>query len=146
MNDHRNSIALAGPGMMILSAAIFGFFGFFYIQWNPVSPINNNYLWFVAMCEWTLKISAVAFAAAAGLTVVNKVAGNVVYSVVGLASAAMFVLIAVLDLMDSQHTIAAYAPFVLLLFAAWNGYGSFSSLRELWQVRQQFSFTAEPQR
>jgi len=137
MPDSRNTIALAGPGSMILSAIIFGFFGFFYIQWNPYSAINpGQYLWFVALCKWTLQIGAVVFAVAAGVTMVNRVAGNVIYAGAGLLSAIMFVVIALLDFADTQHTIAPYAALVLLLFAAWNGFASFTTLRDLWLLRE----------
>ena len=55
--------------------------------------------------------------------------GEYLYAVVGLFSAVAFVIAGVLELLDEKH--AAMGPFMLFLFAAWNGFGSISSLRSL---------------
>jgi hypothetical protein len=110
---------------MFLSAAVFGFFGFTF-SWNHIG-VNNQFLLFVALLEWTLKGSCLVFALSGALALVKPAAGNLLYAFGGLAGAAMFLVVAVMDWLDSQHT--ALHPVVLLLFAAWNGYGSWTGLR-----------------
>ena len=106
---------LSGPGIMLLSAAIFGYFGFA-TTWNHNSVIDGSFLLFVALLDWTLKGSAVGFGVAAVLTFVRPVIGNLIYGVVGLVGAFLFVLVAVLDWADHQHT--AMHPLLLLLLVA----------------------------
>ena len=53
-NDRTAAAGLAGPGVMFLSAAIFGYFGFG-VTWLTTG-VNGQYLLFVALFEWTLKI------------------------------------------------------------------------------------------
>jgi len=116
---------LSGPGMMLLSAAIFGYFGFA-VTWLSTGS-GGQFLLFVAILEWTLKVTAIVFLVSGLLTVVRPWLGNLLYSLAGLASAASFAVVLILDLMDSQHQ--AISPLLLLIFAAWNGFGSWSSLR-----------------
>ena len=118
---------LAGPAIMILSALIFGFFGFFY-TWNTHGA-EGEFVLFPALLGWTLKISAILFLVAGGLTMIRLVAGNLIYALTGVTGAGMFVVVAVMDIADQGHTIMPYAPVVLVLFAAWNGYGSWLALR-----------------
>ena len=116
------------PGMMFLSAAIFGYFGFA-TSWNYNSTITGEFLLFVALLDWTLKGSAIVFLVAAVLTFVRPFAGNLIYGLAGAVGAVLLLVIAGLDFLDKQHT--ALHPLLLLIFAAWNGYGSFSGLREI---------------
>ncbi len=134
---------LAGPGIMLLSAAIFGYFGFA-THWNYHSPITGEFLLFVALLDWTLKGSAIAFGASALLTLANRVLGNLIYGVVGLIGAILFVVIAGMDYADTKHT--ALHPLLLLIFAAWNGYSSFAGLRAVLSGRGDHgSFGPPPQ-
>lgn len=114
--------------VMVLSALIFGFFGFFYVNWNTPG-VDGNPVLFRVLLGWTLKGAAVLFLASAALTLFKPPAGNLLYAVTGVVSAALFVVVAVMDVADSQHTFMPYGWVVLLLFAAWNGYGSWSALR-----------------
>jgi hypothetical protein len=132
MNEQVRNPAVASPGIMLLSAAIFGYFGFF-ITWNHYSIITGKFLLFVALLDWTLKGASIGFAIAAGITVVKPFLGNVLYCVVSLLSAVLFVVVAALDFIDPQHT--AMHPALLLIFAAWNGYGAWSGLQELQALR-----------
>ena len=51
---------LAGPGIMLISAALFGFFGFFSgITWNALSMTTGKPILFVVMLGWTLRLSAI---------------------------------------------------------------------------------------
>ncbi|MHC4274216.1 MAG: hypothetical protein ACYSUR_11190, partial [Planctomycetota bacterium] len=62
----ENEGRLAGPAIMILSALIFGYFGFLTYEWSTRGP-DGEFILFPALLGWTLKISAILFLAAAGL-------------------------------------------------------------------------------
>ena len=115
--------------MMILSGAIFAYFGFgMGLSW--AHPVTGNPVFFYALLDLTLKISAVAFLGAGALSFTALRPGNVIYSAVGLLGAVSFLVVAVLDFLDKQIT-TAVPMMLLLLFAAWNGYGSWQSLQGL---------------
>jgi hypothetical protein len=118
---------LTGPGIMLLSALIFAFFGFV-IGWIT-QDANGRTLLFMVLWVWTLRISAVVFAASAVITFIKPVIGNLLYALTGVVGAGLFVVIAVMDIADTEHTVMAYGPVILVLFAVWNGYGSWSALR-----------------
>jgi hypothetical protein len=118
--------------LMLLSAGIFAYFGFA-TSWL-YTGVNGQFLLFVALLDWTLKITAVVFAISAILMFVNGFLGNLLYSLAGIVSAVMFVIVAILDIMDQQHT--AMHPLLLFIFAAWNGYGSWMGLQGSLQWRQ----------
>ena len=122
----------AGPGIMLISAAIFGYFGFFTI-WLTTSGTTGEFLFFVALLEWTLKVSSVGFALSAIVTLANPFVGNLLYSIVGVLGAIALVIVGILDIADAQHT--AMHPAILFLFAAWNGYNSWTGLRALLAYR-----------
>lgn len=117
---------------MLLSAALFGYLGFT-TTWNYTGA-NGEFLLFVALLDWTLKISAIAFVASAAVTLAQPMVGSVMFAVCGLVSAIMFAVVALLDFLDTQHT--AFPPFLLILFAIWNGAGSWMGLRELLASRR----------
>ena len=129
MSDQpRNASIMAGPGIMLLSAAIFGYFGFA-MGWVHTSATTGQVVPFVPLLEWTLKGTAIVFLLSAVLTFWRPRAGNLLYAASGLLSAALFVVVAIMDWMDPQHS--AFSPVILLLFAAWNGFGSWGALRDL---------------
>ena len=137
MNQMKNHPALAGPGMMILSAVIFGYFGFT-SSWNYYSITNGQFLLYVAILDWTLKGAGVGFATAAIVTFAHHLLGNIIYSVVGLITAVLFLIVAVWDQIDTQNS-SFYLPYlpgpvVLFLFAAWNGYGSWFGMRAVLEL------------
>ena len=121
---------LAGPTIMLVSALLFGFMGFFAINWSTPG-VGGQVVLFRVLLGWTLKISAVLFGAGALLTFVSPVVANGIYAVTGVVGAGLFVVVAVMDIADKQHGIAPYAPFLLFVFAAWNGYASWTSLAAL---------------
>ena len=127
MTDHRDKAWLAGPGMMTISAVLFGYFGFF-TAWNTTG-VNGQFLLFVAVLEWTLKGSAILFVLSAALTLIKPLLGNAIYSLTGLLGALGFILVIILDLLDARHT--AMSPVILGIFAVWNGWGSWQSLRAI---------------
>ena len=127
---NQNKAVLNSPILILLSAAMFGFFGFFYLDWNKPFP-DGQVVLFMVLLGWTLKISALVFLAAGILAFLSPIAGNLLYALAGVGSAGLFVVVAVMDLTDSAHMIMPYAPAVLLLFAAWNGFASWSALRSI---------------
>ena len=67
MHDpRRNHGFFDGPFIMLLSAAIFGFFGFFYANWYTPG-LDGNPVLFRVLLGWTLRVTAILFAASAGL-------------------------------------------------------------------------------
>ena len=118
---------LAGPGVMLLSAGIFGYFGFM-LAFPEVDRTTGAMIPLVVTLKWTLRITAVAFALAAFLTMAAPRPGNIVYAAVGLVSALMFLVVAAWDLSSPYGSGVHW--FLLVVFAAWNGFGSWSGLRE----------------
>jgi hypothetical protein len=131
MTDARQSGWLAGPGIMLISAAIFGYFGFF--TGLTAQTAAGNTVFFFALLLWTLRVTAIAFVVSAALTAVQPLAGNLIYSVFGILSAVGLVVVGVMDLADAQHA-AAIPPLLAFLFAAWNGYGSWTGLRAVMAI------------
>lgn len=129
MKQVKNNPALAGPGIMFISAALFGYFGFFTGGLMHTNLLNQFVLFF-ALLDWTLKGTACGFVLGGLLTLARPVLGNLIYGITGLLSAILFVLIAVMDIMDKQNAAAA-PPVLLLIFAAWNGYGSWFGIRAI---------------
>jgi len=114
---------LAGPAIMLLSALIFGFFGFLMRE----TTVDGEWVLFFALLTWTLRISAGLFVVSAVVTFAAPVAGNLLYALVGVVGAGLFVVVAVMDIADPHN--AAVPWWLLLVFAAWNGYGSWFALR-----------------
>ena len=133
MNQTRHSGLLAGPFIMFISAAVFGYFGFA-STFAYHSATTGQLLVYVPILEWTLKGSAIAFLLSAVLTFGSPLWGNMIYGAAGFISAVLFLVVAGLDLADTQHTVMS--PILLVIFAAWNGYGSWSGLRAVMSVRR----------
>ena len=132
MTEPRSSAALAGPGIMLLSAVIFGYFGFT-TNFVPHSVKTGQLLIYVPMLEWTLKVTAIAFGISGVAAFVRPLEANLLFCVAGLLSALLFVAVAVMDFADKQHTVMS--PVLLLIFAAWNGFGSWSGLRAVLSLK-----------
>lgn len=141
MDQRSGSETMAGPVIMLISAAIFGYFGFLALNWNTPG-VDGQPVFFRVLCGWTLKATAIAFAASVMVTFAAPLAGNLLYALVGLISAVLLVVVAIMDLADTRHTIMPYAPVVLLAFAAWNGWGSYASLRQVAGLRRRGSADA----
>ena len=136
MNQLKHHPALAGPGIMFISAALFGYFGFFigFLHTN----FQGTFILFFALLDWTIKGTAVGFGLGGVITLFKPLFGNIVYGLTGLLSALMFVTISVMDFMD-PHNMTISLPFLpgpipLLLFAAWNGYGSWFGIRAVFTL------------
>jgi hypothetical protein len=114
---------LTGPAIMVLSALIFGYFGWVI---KPVATDGQTVL-FMWLLSWTLRISAGLFVLSAVITLAAPVFGNLLYALVGVVGAGLFVVVVVMDIADKNYR--TIHPAILLLFAAWNGYGSWLALR-----------------
>ncbi len=125
---------LAGPVVMLFSAAIFGFFGFSR-DWSAPFP-DGTVVLFMVLLGWTLKISAALFLVSGVGSFVKPIAGHLLYALTGVVSAGLFVVVVVMDVTDTDHMIMPYSWVVLLLFAGWNGYGSWLSLRSILGSRE----------
>ena len=62
---NRNKGLFAGPGVMLFSAAIFGFFGFYMLR--PMNAAGQPIL-FMVLLTWTLRGAAVLFVVTCGST------------------------------------------------------------------------------
>ncbi len=131
---NQNNGRLAGPFVMLFSAAIFGFFGFSR-DWSAPFP-DGKVILFMVVLGWTLKVSAAMFLVSGGLSFVRPIAGHLLYALTGVAAAGLFVVVVVMDVTDTTHMVMPYGWVVLLLFAVWNGYGSWLSLRSILGSRQ----------
>lgn len=119
--------------LMFIGAGLFAYFGFA-TQWMHQSAVTGQTLAFVVLLDWTLKISAGVMAVSIVLYFLHRPFARIVYALIALLSAVSFVVVAVLDWMDPQHT--ALHPIILILFAAFNGYGAFMSLIEPMLLRR----------
>ncbi len=124
------SVGFSGPGVMLISAALFGYFGFS-SSWIHTSS-DGQFLPFVAIIEWSLKGGAIGFAIAGLLCFFAPLPAEFLYAAVGIITAIGFVIGGILDLADDRHGVLI-SPFLLFLFAGWNGFSSFNSLKRLLQ-------------
>ena len=131
--SQNNGQGMAGAGAMFLSALLFGAV-WYLTSWNYYSVINGQFLFFVALLDWTIKGMTIAFALAGLIALIAPFPGNLVYAIASLFSAISFAVVGVLDILDPQHT--AMHPLLLFVFAAWNGYGAWTSLHELLAARR----------
>jgi hypothetical protein len=111
---------------MIFGAVIFGFFGFYMFGRSVTQPA-----FFMEMFVWTLRATAVLFAVSAVITFVRPFPGNLLYATTGVVSAVLFTVVVVLDYLDKQRMLFPYSTFIVLFFAAWNGFGSATALRNV---------------
>lgn len=129
--SNRHAVFLAGPEIMLFSAAIFGFFGFM-TSFPEIDTATGDLIPLVVTLKWTLRASAIAFALCAGIAMSNRFSGNLAYSLIGLLSAGMLAIVGVWDLTSPFHT--GISPILLFIFAAWNGFSSYAGLREVMAV------------
>lgn len=132
MKEHNG--IFAGPFVMLFSAAIFGFFGFSRDWAAPFT--DGKVVLFMVLLGWTLRISACLFLIAGVTALVKPIAGHLLYALTSVASAGLFVVVVVMDVTDTSHMVMPYGEFVLLFFAIWNGYGSWSALRAILGSRE----------
>ncbi|MHC4992365.1 MAG: hypothetical protein ACYTGC_15435 [Planctomycetota bacterium] len=136
MSQTPSDPVLAAPGSMIFSALLFGFFGFL---WGyPLLTPTNQIIPMVATLMWTVRGTAITFLAAGLLAMAAPRPGNLLYSVAGLVSSGLFVVVAVWDL--NSPLVSGIPWYLLLLFAVWNGYGAWAGLKPLLVTRGRETF------
>lgn len=122
--DHRTgrTADLLAP---LLSAAIFGYYGF--LAGLETSDANGVVpLWLGSV--WILRIAAILFASCIGLALLDNAWSEAAYGGAGLLAAAGLLAILVWDQLDTANA-TAFHPLLLLVFAIWNGFASVSTLR-----------------
>lgn len=119
---------------LIVSVLLFGYFGFFAglgVSTTPGGPTVPMFAFFL----WTLRVSAIGFAIALALHALHRRwESTLLAGVVGVLSAVAFAAAAAWDMVDQTHALAI-SPILLVLFALWNGYVSWGSLRWALGVR-----------
>jgi len=123
---HRFEPDVLGP---LLSAAIFGYFGFLS---GTTSQVTNSAgdtvpLWVGSL--WILRLSTVLFAGAAGLAMARAPIAGLASGFAGLAATLGLLVILVWDQLDTQYMFAC-PGWLLAIFIAWNGYHSVRTVRE----------------
>jgi len=116
--------AIGRVGVMLLSAAIFGFFGFM-MSWPELDVQTGKLIPLVVTLKWTLRITAIAFLICALVSMPLPDVGGLVYAAVGMACAAALAVLGVWDL--TSHWYSGIHPFLLFVFAAWNGVTSWAT-------------------
>jgi hypothetical protein len=132
MADRDSSDLRADMLFMLVAAGVFAYFGFG-SSWahqftNPAPPAQPQWLPMVAVLEWTLKGGAIAFGAAAALTMMRVRLGAVLYAGAGVLTAVLFIAIAIWHWTNPNGYYCGVPPILLVIFAAWNGYGSIAAL------------------
>jgi hypothetical protein len=115
---------------MLLSAGIFAYFGFggsWAHQYTTTTP--PVLLPMVVLLKWTLRMGAVGFALAAAISLAGSIFGPLLYAVVGLVTAILFVVVGVWEVTNAQGYYSGVPAILLFIFAAWNGYGSWVGLQ-----------------
>ena len=117
---------------MLISAAVFAYFGYGF-SWAHKYTTDQppKLLPMVVLLEWTLRGGAIAFAASAVLVMAKSAAGDLLYAIAGIVSAAIFVIVAIWEWTNSHNYYSGVPAILLIIFALWNGFGSVSSLREM---------------
>ena len=131
MSEERGGSILAGPGVMLLSAAIFGYFGFMTVF--PELDADGDPIPLVVTLKWTLRMSAIAFLATGLLVLAKPLPANLLFGGLGLVSAVMLAIIGVWDL--ASPFASGIPPVLLFIFAVWNGLSSLSGLQAALRMR-----------
>jgi hypothetical protein len=125
---------------MLISAGLFAYFGFgssWVHQYTAATATPpNQWLPMVAVLEWSLKGGAVAFGLAAVISMAGSIFGPMLYAATGLITSLAFIAVAIWQWTNPQGYYSGMSPLLLVLFAAWNGFGSYSSLREVLASRR----------
>ncbi|MDY7109916.1 MAG: hypothetical protein SYC29_14890 [Planctomycetota bacterium] len=130
MSEQRGGAAGADVFFMIISALLFAWFGFragWAHQYTTTQP--PQLLVMVVILKWTLRIGAILFGLSALQTIMGLLTGEVLYSLTGLVTAIIFIVVAIWEWTNPQGYYSGVSPFLLVIFAVWNGYGSLLGLR-----------------
>ncbi len=121
---------------MLISGGIYAYFGFGFSwahQYTTTTP--PVLLPMVVLLKWSLRSSAVASGVSALISLTGSMLGPLLYAVVGLITAAIFAVVAVWEWTNPNGYFSGVPAILLIIFAAWNGYGSFSGLRDILATR-----------
>jgi len=139
MNQRESTAKIRSQAMfMFISAALlayFGFLGSWAHQYNTTNP--PALVMMVVVLKWTLRIGAIVFAGAGVLAAGGSTFGPILNCVAGLATAAVFIVVAIWEWTNPQGYFSGVQPILLVLFAAWNGYGSWMGIQEMRGLRPQ---------
>ena len=117
---------------MFISAGLFGYFGFgnsWAHQYTTTNP--PVLLTMVVLLKWTLRIGAICFAGAGLLAAAGSMLGPLVNGVAGLATALLLLIVAVWEFTNPQGYYSGVPAILLVVFAIWNGYGSWMGLQAI---------------
>jgi len=118
------------PFGLIISVLLFGYFGFF-AGLSTVAALGGPTIPLFAFFLWSLRLCAIGFLIALALHAAKRfLESTLVAGAVGVLSALAFLIAALWDLLDQNYALAI-SPVLLLIFAAWNGYVSWGSLRSV---------------
>jgi hypothetical protein len=125
---------------MLISAGLFAYFGFAgswaHQYTNSSAPNPNALVPMVAVLKWTLRGGAIAFAIAAIACMLGSILGVLLYSIAGIVTAVLFLIVAIWEMTNPQGYFSGVPAILLIVFAIWNGYGSWSGLREAVAMRR----------
>ncbi|HMN95956.1 MAG TPA: hypothetical protein PKC43_09755 [Phycisphaerales bacterium] len=113
---------------LVISIGLFGYFGFLFGLTDRAAPDGPVIPLFAAFL-WTLRASAIGFAAALALLLLRSPLGNTLSGIVGLLSAVAFLSLAAWDWLDTSRSLAI-SPILLVLLGLWNGYASWRVFRD----------------
>lgn len=136
MSDGTRGNAKGQVFFMLISGGIFAYFGFgssWAHQYTTTTP--PVLLPMVVLLKWSLRSSAIAYGVSALISLTGSMLGPLLYAVVGLITAIVFALVAAWEWTNPNGYYSGVPAILLVIFAAWNGYGSFSGLREIFASR-----------
>ena len=140
MRTDMRSDAKSQVFFMLISGGIFAYFGFatpWAHQYTTTTP--PVLLPMVVLLKWSLRGGAIAFGISALISLTGSAFGPLLYVVVGLITAAIFAVVAVWEWTNPNGYFSGVPAILLIIFAAWNGYGSLSGLREILTSRAKVS-------
>jgi hypothetical protein len=120
---------------MVISALLFAYFGFggSWAHQNTMATTTqpSHVLGMVVMLKWTLRAGAITFGVAALLSTLGSTLGPLLYALGGLVTAVLFGIVAIWEWTNPQGYYSGVPAILLIIFALWNGFGSWASLREM---------------
>ncbi len=117
---------------MLISGGIFAYFGFansWVHQYTSTTP--PVLLPMVVLLKWSLRVGAISFGVSALISFSGSILGPLLYAIVGLITAVIFAIVAVWEWTNPNGYYSGVPAILLIIFAVWNGFGSYSGLREV---------------
>jgi len=142
MTQQRQIDTKAQVFFMLISGGIFAYFGFgssWAHQYTTTTP--PVLLPMVVLLEWSLKGGAIAFGVSALISMAGSILGPLLYAVVGLITAIIFAIVAVWEWTNPNGYFSGVPAILLIIFAIWNGFGSYSALREILNAQRKYDIS-----